>query len=477
MIARTRAQVLLPILLFSTLLIIPSFGIPIRKVEECLSKCKESFFYHQDRQLLEKCEQICFDKYDGSHGEGIEKKEGEQQRGEGQNRYCYGEENFEYWMKSELGHFKVLERFTERFKLLQGIGNFRLAILEANPRTFVLPSHMDAEELFYVMEGRGVLNVLEISGRNSYDIEQGQIFSFDAGSQAYLINKDDNKKLRIAMLLHPVSSPGRFKEFFDAGGRAPESFYRSFSTKVLEAAFNTTKDRLEKLFGQQRGETINATEEQIKALTEPPTAPGGWFIGPSKQCRRSGVSLTSRQNRVWYSNEHGELYKIYACDYSDLCDLGVEISFANISRGSMMAPHYNSMATLAALVVEGEGYFEMACPHIEQGGTHYQAVRSQVSPGSVFMIPAGHPVVAVASRDENLQVLFLGMNAKHNRVHFLAGGNNVLNHMERVAKELSFNAPARVVDEVFNAQKRAGFLPGPDEIHKEERGTRPWTAI
>lgn len=112
-----------------------------------------------------------------------------------------------------------------------------------------------------------------------------------------------------------------------------------------------------------------------------------------------------------------------------------------------MAPNYNSRAIKIAFVVQGSGYMEMACPHIskqegsrrrrgggeseeerekegeeEQGeGPRYQLVKSEVRRGSVFVIPPGHPVVAVASPNENLQVLCFGIRAENNEKFFLAG--------------------------------------------------------
>lgn len=35
-------------------------------------------------------------------------------------------------------------------------------------------------------------------------------------------------------------------------------------------------------------------------------------------------------------------------------------------QGSIMVPHYNSKSTTVVLVVEGNGWFEMACPHLAQ---------------------------------------------------------------------------------------------------------------
>lgn len=96
----------------------------------------------------------------------------------------------------------------------------------------------------------------------------------------------------------------------------------------------------------------------------------------------------------------------------------------------MTAPHYNSKATKIAVVVDGEGYFEMACPHLSQRperqretkiGTSYQTVRSRLTAGTVVVIPAGHPFVAVASNNRNLQVLCFEVNAYNNQKFTLAG--------------------------------------------------------
>lgn len=133
----------------------------------------------------------------------------------------------------------------------------------------------------------------------------------------------------------------------------------------------------------------------------------------------------------------------------------------------MMAPNYNSRATKIAMVVEGCGDFEMVCPHLshesgeeeeierewgreeererqwekergrerehgrergEEEGHSYQLVRSRACRGDVFVIPASHPVVALASRD-SLQILCFGIRAEDNRKIFLAGNliKNVVN--------------------------------------------------
>lgn len=86
---------------------------------------------------------------------GREQEREEEAEGEARehNPYYFGERSYEHWSRSEHGRFKVLERFSRRSELLIGIENYRLAIMEAEPETFIMPSHWDAEEVFYVMEG------------------------------------------------------------------------------------------------------------------------------------------------------------------------------------------------------------------------------------------------------------------------------------------------------------------------------------
>ncbi|HAS6630906.1 TPA: hypothetical protein I7260_24930, partial [Vibrio parahaemolyticus] len=92
------------------------------------------------------------------------------------------------------------------------------------------------------------------------------------------------------------------------------------------------------------------------------------------------------------------------------------------------------------------------------------------SRGTAFVVPVGHPVVEVASRGSNLQIVCFEVQADKNEKVFLAGANSVLRKLDGAAKELAFAArAAREVDEVLDAQREQGFLPGPEESGRQER--------
>jgi hypothetical protein len=105
----------------------------------------------------------------------------------------------------------------------------------------------------------------------------------------------------------------------------------------------------------------------------------------------------------------------------------------------MAGPFYYSSATKISVVVDGEGYFEMACPHLSSSGSsrgqrggsgssrsqksspRYKKVSGRLRPGVVFVTPASHPVAVIASQNSNLQVVCFEVNAKGNIRYLLAG--------------------------------------------------------
>ena len=124
--------------------------------------------------------------------------------------YHFGEESFRPWTRTQHGRFRVLQRFDH--ELLRGsVGDYRVAYLEAAPRAFLQPSHYDADEVFYVKEGEGVLVLLRKGKRESFCVREGDVMVIPAGSIVYSANTHSSKWLRVVMLLNPVSTPGRFE--------------------------------------------------------------------------------------------------------------------------------------------------------------------------------------------------------------------------------------------------------------------------
>lgn len=445
--------------------------------EHCQRSCDE---YHIEKKARERAERRISEE-GSSREEGYEEEELGGEREE-ENPYVFEDEDFETRVRTDEGRIQVLEKFTKRSKLLRGIENFRVAILEANPQTFISPAHFDAELVVFVAKGRATITTVREEKRENFNVEQGDIMRIPAGTPVYLINRDENEKLYIVKILRPVSVPGHFEAFHGSGGEDPESFYRAFSWEVLEAALKTRRDQLEKLFGKQtQGVIIKASKEQIRSMSKhEETTPRIWPFGGD-----STHPFNLFHKRPSQSNQFGRLYETDPKECKQLQDLDLMVSFANITKGSMAGPYYNSRATKISVVIEGEGYFEMACPHLSSSGSRgqregsgssrrrsrsgpsYQQIRGRLRPGMVFVAPAGHPVAVIASRNKNLQVLCFDVNAQGNIRFPLAGKNNIVNEFEKEAKELAFNFPAREVEKIFRNQDQEFFFPGPSRQPEE----------
>ncbi|KAL8148891.1 hypothetical protein AgCh_006045 [Apium graveolens] len=384
----------------------------------------------------------------------------------------------------------MLPKFSDHSPHLRGFINaFRFAFLEANPQTFVLPHHIDAELILVVVQGRGRISLLRPDGRQSVNLRKGDVLRVPAGTTVYLINRDNNEKLVIAKLVQPISTPGEFQPFFGVGAKNPESFLKAFSGEILEAAYQQKSDKILRLLDQQKAEfVVKASEEQIRALSQKDEE-GGKSIWPfGGESSRNKINLFKQ--RPVESNEFGELREVNPSDFRPLEDLDVSVSFANITKGGMSTIFFNSKSIKISVVRNGEGLLQMACPHLAQesqqgqggsqerqrgrGGSQegqgdlqeqvkYEKVEARLRQGVVFITPPGHPSTLVASNNQNLEVICFEINTRDNDKTPLAGKNNIFSQMEKVAQELAFNRPSREVEEIVRANNNEWFFKGPNQ--------------
>jgi hypothetical protein len=87
------------------------------------------------------------------------------------------------------------------------------------------------------------------------------------------------------------------------------------------------RDRIERVFSRQsEGAFIEASEDQIQALSRHSTEGESWPFGES----RGPFNLL--QKEPTHSNQHGELYEADSDDYGKLGRLNLRVSLSNISE-------------------------------------------------------------------------------------------------------------------------------------------------
>ncbi|KAL4296823.1 hypothetical protein GQ457_12G003540 [Hibiscus cannabinus] len=439
---------------------------PQRQLQECQQRCQQE---EQRPEKKQQCVRQCRQQFEQQPNRREEEEEEEEEEWEGRrqshNPYYFPRGRYaQARFREDNGNFWVLQKFSQKHHLLKGINEYRIALIEANPNTFVLPHHCDAEKIYVVTNGKGTLTFLTHKEKESFNLVPGVVIRVPAGSTVYLVNQDNNERLTIAVLHRPVNNPGQFEEFFPAGQENPQSYYRSFSREILEAVFNTRSEQLDRLFhGRQRqsqqGMFRRASQEQISSLSQGATTP---------KEKEEDFAFNLLAQKPKYSNQNGKFFEACPREFELLQDVDAAVAGFEINQGSIFVPHYNSKSTFVVIVTEGNGYVEMVCPHLssqssqgeeeESSSGEYKRVRVRLSAGDVFIVPAGHPVTYVASKNKQLRFIAFGLYNQNNTRIFIAGENNMVKQMDSAAKELAFGVPSKLVDEVFHDNPQESYF-------------------
>lgn len=115
----------------------------------------------------------------------------------------------------------------------------------------------------------------------------------------------------------------------------------------------------------------------------------------------------------------------------------------------MMGPHWNSMATEIAIVLEGSGIVRVVCSSVSNVETVCKNMRFEVEEGDVFAVLKFHPMVQMAFNNDTF--VFMGFSTIINRnpLQFLAGQASVLRTLDKDVLALSFNITNTTLDKLL----------------------------
>ncbi|CAL5205273.1 unnamed protein product [Lathyrus oleraceus] len=420
-------------------------------------------------------------------------------RSDQDNPFIFESKRFQTLFENENGHIRLLQKFDQRSKIFENLQNYRLLEYKSKPHTIFLPQQTDADFILVVLSGKAILTLLKPNDRNSFNLERGDTIKLPAGTIAYLVNRDDEDELRVLDLAIPVNRPGQIQSFLLSGNQNQQSILSGFSKNILEASFNTDYEEIEKILleehekethhrrglrdkrqqSQEKNVIVKVSKKQIEELSK-----------NAKSSSKKSVSSRSepfnlRSSDPIYSNKYGKFFEITPKKNPQLQDLDIFVNYVEIKEGSLLLPHYNSRAIVIVTVNEGKGDFELVGQRNEnQQGLReeddeeeeqreeetkkqVQSYKAKLTPGDVFVIPAGHPVAVRAS--SNLNLLGFGINAENNQRNFLAGEeDNVISQIQKPVKDLTFPGSAQEVDRLLENQKQSYFA----NAQPQQRETR-----
>ncbi|CAN6482210.1 unnamed protein product [Victoria cruziana] len=357
--------------------------------------------------------------------------------------------------------------------------NYQLHFFSLEPSSLLLPVILHSDMVFYVQTGRGNLGWIEESEMQCMSIEQGEVFRLPAGSVFYVTSEPS--EMRRQLRLHAIftNQKDEIAEPLSGTYSSLTDLVLGFDRKILQTAFRVSDEVMEALGGGRRPPAIvhmekkeegddgkgglNWVNRMVESLTENGLLGlGGHHHKKDKKHRPFNIF----KRKPDFSNFYGWSLAIDHKEYHALKGSNIGLFMVNLTKGSMMGPHWNPKATEIAIVTYGEGMVQIVAPNETD---RYGVRRFKVSEGDVLLSSRYEPMAQMSYDNDSLVFMGFSTMSKRNHPQFLAGSSSVLQTLGEVIVSLSLNANRSDVKQLLSSQMDAIILACPYCAVEEEK--------
>ncbi|XP_054792667.1 vicilin-like [Prosopis cineraria] len=421
-----------------------------------------------------------------------QEEELERRGSQNQNPYHFRSGSFQTRFQNQHGSIRILPRFDKKSNHLRGLRNYRYVEYALRPNSLFIPHHRDAEALLIAVEGKAITTIVNQTNRETHHVEQGDVLRIPPGSLVYTANIE-NRRFRAASLILPTNIPGQYENLYPSGNQNPQSYYKAFSKKTLEATFDREYNEIQRVLLRQQeqsseeGVMVQLSSEQARELRKQAESSSSSPRRRRHSSSSSSCILNLRNLQPRYSNDNGKLWEARPEEINLLQDLEISVVWLELKRGSLFLPHYNTKAIVVGQIIDGTSRLEIASPYLannqrseeqeqdqerereqeqeqqqqdeERREGQIQRVSSKLHQGDVFLALAGHPLALRASKKNDLRMVAFLLNAENNQRNFLGGErDNVVNQMPKTVKGLAFPGSGEEVEKLLGNQKKSYFV-------------------
>ncbi|GAB2283109.1 hypothetical protein Dimus_017640 [Dionaea muscipula] len=352
-----------------------------------------------------------------------------------------------------------------------GIGRqYHLQFIRLDPNSLLLPLLLHADMVFYVHTGTGRLSWTNDDKISRMPLERGDLFRLEAGTIFYLQSGlqheklERSERLRINAIftnsnedLQQVSSVGAYSSIND--------LIRGFDKRILQAAFKVPEEVIEELVSGAKTPAIvpvPAVSTRKKNLWEKEAllvkaVLGMGYSGSVDRNKKKLKAFNFFKEDPDLENCNGWSTAVTQKHLNVLRGSNIGAFMVNLSRGGMMGPHWNPMATEMSVVLQGQGMVRVVCPSTATD-QECKSSRFRVKEGDVFTVPRFHAMAQIAFNNESLVFMGFSTTTKENHPQFLAGKASVLRVLDKHVLGASLNVANTTLDQILTAQAESVIL-------------------
>ncbi|KAL7610646.1 hypothetical protein Lser_V15G12483 [Lactuca serriola] len=362
-------------------------------------------------------------------------------------------------------------------------GFYHLQFITMEPNSLFLPVHLHSDMVFYVDSGSGTLNWVDLENDDDklrqVELQAGDVYRLSTGSFFYLqSNLDpDRRKLRINAIFSDSKEEIREGSSFGAYASVRDLIL-GFDNRVLQAAFSVDVEVIEELRsgGKQPMIVHGVTQAKANELWEVHYRIMRAFLGRMKN-NMIDININNNKKDKAYNiltadhdveNCNGWSLVVTSKELKALKDSDFSIFMVNLTKGAMMAPHWNPTTAEIGVVVRGRGMVNVVCPG-SLNETECKNSRFRVEEGDVFVVPRYHPMAQMSFNNGSFVFMGFTTTTKKNHPQYLVGTASVLQVLDKSVVAASFGVSNMTMDEILKGQREAIIVECTSCAEEEER--------
>ncbi|PNY13170.1 vicilin-like protein antimicrobial peptides 2-2-like protein, partial [Trifolium pratense] len=326
--------------------------------------------------------------------------------------------------------------------------NYHIQFFTLEPNSVFLPVLLHAAMVFYVHTGSGKLSWANEDGTSTIDIHEGDVASLKEGSVFYIHSnlEPQRKKLRIYAIF-TNRDDSTFDPSIGAYSRINE-LVKGFDEKIIQAAFKVPEDLIEAITNKTETPAIvhAVPEKKHNNVLELEASLLEYFTGIESNSKKL-KTYNIFDNDPDFKNCYGWTSTVTKKQLKRLKSHNIGVFMVNLTRGSMLGPHWNPLATEVAVVLEGKGMVRVVCGSNTDDECKNQ--RFRVKQGDVFVVSRFHPMAQISFDNEPLVFMGFSTAAKKNYPQFLAGEGSVLQILDRQIVATSLGVNKTTIDKLL----------------------------
>ncbi|GAB4847112.1 hypothetical protein Ancab_026122 [Ancistrocladus abbreviatus] len=349
-----------------------------------------------------------------------------------------------------------------------GKRSYHLQFIKLDPNSLFLPVFLHTDMIFYVHTGSGRLSWTDKDEIAHLKVQRGDAYRLRSGTIFYIQSdlEPERRSLRINAIFAPsdddveVPTDGAYSSIHD--------LIRGFDKRILQAAFKVPMEVIEELVtGAKTPGIVHAGSTKKKTFWEKELLSVRSFLGIS------GYGMSDLENKKKkkakprtfnffnedpdFENCNGWSKVVSQKDLHALQGSQITVFMVNLTKGSMMGPHWNPIATEISVVLQGRGMVRVVCPSTLTK-SECNSSRFRVKEGDVFSVPRFRPMTQISFNNESLVFMGFSTSSKKNHPQFLAGKASVLQVLDKHILEASFNVANTTIDQILAARDESVML-------------------